>query len=117
MDRVSAKMRELSPQLALLQEVWLGSQVDRLTASLQPDWIPVCVKRPGRGPRGGLLAFVSAAAGWRVRSFGAFVAGVRGRSMGAWPARLAERAIQDSAPALEQTEALPASPLRWPRRQ
>ncbi len=68
MDRVSAKLRELSPQLALLQEVWLGSQVDRLTASLQPDWIPVCVKRRGRGPSGGLLAFISAAAGWRVCS-------------------------------------------------
>jgi Endonuclease/Exonuclease/phosphatase family len=77
MDRVSAKMRQLSPQLALLQEVWLGSQVDRLTASLQPDWIPVCVKRRGRGPSGGLLAFVSAASGWRVRSapeFHAFAA-------------------------------------------
>lgn len=77
MDRVSAKMRELSPQLALFQEVWLGSQVDRLAASLQPDWIPVGVKRRGRGPRGGLLALASAAAGWRVRSapeFHAFAA-------------------------------------------
>jgi endonuclease/exonuclease/phosphatase family metal-dependent hydrolase len=65
-DRVSAKMRELSPDVALFQEVWFGSLVNRLTLALQPDWVPICVKRRGRAPRGGLLAFVSAAAGWRV---------------------------------------------------
>ncbi len=77
MDRVSAKMRELSPEVALLQEVWLGSQVDRLTLALQPDWIPICIKRRSGGPRGGLLAFVSASAGWRARAapeFHAFAA-------------------------------------------
>jgi len=66
MDRVSAKVRELSPDVALLQEVWLGSHVDRLTLALRPDWIPICVKRRSGGPRGGLLAFVSASAGWRA---------------------------------------------------
>src|ERR1019366_5176628 len=77
MDRVSAKMRELSPDVALLQEVWFGSHVDRLIRALQPDWIPICIKRRSRGPRGGLLAFVSASAGWRVRAapeFHAFAA-------------------------------------------
>jgi len=68
MDRVSAKVRELSPDVALFQEVWFGSPVDRLTLALQPDWIPICIKRRGVGPRGGLLAFVSASAGWRVRA-------------------------------------------------
>jgi endonuclease/exonuclease/phosphatase family metal-dependent hydrolase len=68
MDRVSAKMRELSPDVALFQEVWLRSQVDRLSLALRPDWIPVSIKRRGVGPRGGLLAFVSAAAGWRPRA-------------------------------------------------
>ncbi|HEY9159178.1 endonuclease/exonuclease/phosphatase family protein [Candidatus Binatus sp.] len=77
MDRVSAKMRELSPDVALFQEVWFGSLVDRLTLALQPDWIPICIKRRSAGPRGGLLAFVSACAGWRVRAapeFHAFAA-------------------------------------------
>ncbi len=68
MDRVGAKMRELSPDLALFQEVWFGSAVDRLTQALQPDWIPICIKRGSFGPRGGLLAFVSAAARWRARA-------------------------------------------------
>jgi len=77
MDRVSAKMRELSPDVALLQEVWSGAHVDRLTRALRPDWIPIFVKRRRSGPSGGLLAFVSAAAGWRVRAapqFHAFAA-------------------------------------------
>ncbi len=77
MDRVSAKVRELSPDVALLQEVWLGSHVDRLTLALRPDWIPICVKRRSGGPSGGLLAFVSASAGWRARAapeFHAFTA-------------------------------------------
>ena len=76
-DRVSAKIRELSPDVVLLQEVWLGSHVDRLTRALQPDWIPVCIRRRRRGPRGGLLTFVSASAGWRARAapqFHAFAA-------------------------------------------
>jgi endonuclease/exonuclease/phosphatase family metal-dependent hydrolase len=68
MDRVSAKMRELSPDVALFQEVWIGSAVDRLTLALQPDWIPICIKRRSFGPKGGLLTFVRAAAGWRVRT-------------------------------------------------
>jgi len=72
MDRVSAKMRELSPDVALFQEVWIGSAVDRLTRALQPDWIPICINRRSFGPRGGLLAFVSAAAGWRARTAAEF---------------------------------------------
>ncbi len=78
MDRVSAKIRELSPDVALLQEVWIGSHVDRLTRALQPDWIPFCLRRRKRGPSGGLLTFVSASAGWRARAaprFHAFTAG------------------------------------------
>src|SRR5579863_2876193 len=77
MDRVSAKIRELSPDVVLLQEVWLGSHVDRLTRALQPDWIPVCIWRRRRGPSGGLLTFVGASAGWRARAapqFHAFAA-------------------------------------------
>jgi endonuclease/exonuclease/phosphatase family metal-dependent hydrolase len=77
MDRVSAKIRELSPELVLLQEVWLGSLVDRLTRALHPDWIPIYVKRRGGRPSGGLFAFVSASAGWHARAapqFHAFVA-------------------------------------------
>jgi endonuclease/exonuclease/phosphatase family metal-dependent hydrolase len=64
MGRVSAKIRELRPDVVLLQEVWLGSFVDRLTLALQPDWIPICLKRRSRGPKGGLLAFVNASEGW-----------------------------------------------------
>ena len=67
MDRVSAKIRELSPDVVLLQEVWFDSQVNRLARALQPDWVPIWIKRLSRGPRGGLLAFVSASSGWRVR--------------------------------------------------
>jgi endonuclease/exonuclease/phosphatase family metal-dependent hydrolase len=77
MDRVSAKIRELSPQLVLLQEVWLGSLADRLTDALHPDWIPICVKRRGGRPSGGLLAFIGASAGWRMHAapqFQAFAA-------------------------------------------
>ena len=66
MDRVSAKVRELSPDVVLLQEVWLGSHADRLSTALQPDWTPICSKRRGGGPRGGLLTFVRAAAGWHT---------------------------------------------------
>ena len=72
MDRISAKMRELSPEIALLQEVWFGSLVDRLTLALQPDWIPIRIERRSGGPRGGLLAFVSASAGWRARAAAEF---------------------------------------------
>ncbi len=77
MDRVSAKVRELAPDLVLLQEVWLGSHVDRLVLALQPDWTPICVKRRSRFPMGGLLMFVRASTGWRATSapeFHAFAA-------------------------------------------
>ena len=65
MDRVSSKVRELGPDLILLQEVWLGSQVKRLSQALYPDWIPISVKRWSGGPNGGLLTFASASEGWR----------------------------------------------------
>jgi endonuclease/exonuclease/phosphatase family metal-dependent hydrolase len=77
MDRVSAKIRKLSPDVVLLQEVWLGSHLDRLTRALQPDWIPLYVKRRGSSPSGGLLTLVSASGGWRARAapqFHAFAA-------------------------------------------
>jgi endonuclease/exonuclease/phosphatase family metal-dependent hydrolase len=77
MDRVSSKVRELRPDLILLQEVWLSSLVDRLSRALQPDWIPICIKRRRGGPKGGLLAFASASEGWLPCSppqFHAFVA-------------------------------------------
>ncbi|MGH7924047.1 MAG: endonuclease/exonuclease/phosphatase family protein [Candidatus Binatus sp.] len=67
MDRVAEKIHALAPEVVLLQEVWLGAHVSRLARILEPDWTPVCVSRRIGGPRGGLLAFVSAAAGWRVR--------------------------------------------------
>ena len=65
-DRVSAKVRELSPDVVLLQEVWLGSQVERLTTALESEWKPVWIKRRSRGPSGGLLAFIRASAGWKT---------------------------------------------------
>jgi endonuclease/exonuclease/phosphatase family metal-dependent hydrolase len=77
MDRVSAKVRDLSPDIVLLQEVWLGSHVDRLVLALQPDWTPIFVKRRSHFPRGGLLMFVRASTGWRTISapeFHAFAA-------------------------------------------
>jgi endonuclease/exonuclease/phosphatase family metal-dependent hydrolase len=64
MGRVSAKVRELGPDIVLLQEVWLGSQVNRLNQALHPDWIPISVKRWSGGPKGGLLTFASASEGW-----------------------------------------------------
>jgi endonuclease/exonuclease/phosphatase family metal-dependent hydrolase len=70
-------VRELSLDIVLLQEVWLGSHLERLSRTLHPDWIPICVRRRGGGPRGGLVAFVNAAAGWRALSepeFHAFAA-------------------------------------------
>jgi len=63
-DRVSTKVRELRPDVVLLQEVWLGSQVDRLSQALHPDWVPICVTRRSGSPTGGLLAFVGASEGW-----------------------------------------------------
>jgi endonuclease/exonuclease/phosphatase family metal-dependent hydrolase len=68
MDSVSAKVRELSPDILLLQEVWLGSHVDRLAAALQPDWTSIYIKRRGSGPRGGLLTLLRASVGWRALS-------------------------------------------------
>jgi|ERR1700722_9872946 len=64
MDRVSSKVRELRPDIVLLQEVWLGSLVDRLSHALHPDWIPISVKRWIGGPKGGLLTFARASEGW-----------------------------------------------------
>jgi endonuclease/exonuclease/phosphatase family metal-dependent hydrolase len=77
MDRVSAKVQQLSPDIVLLQEVWLGSHVNRLVQLLQPDWTPSCVKRGSHTPRGGLLIFVRASEKWRATSapeFHAFAA-------------------------------------------
>ena len=68
MDRVSAKVRELSPDIVMLQEVWLGSHLGRLATALQPDWTPIYVKRRAGGPRGGLLTFLRVSAGWRALS-------------------------------------------------
>ena len=64
MDRVSAKVRELAPDIVLLQEVWLASYAERLCGALRPDWTPSCVRRRGGSPKGGLLTFVGASAGW-----------------------------------------------------
>jgi endonuclease/exonuclease/phosphatase family metal-dependent hydrolase len=64
MDRVCAKVRELAPDIVLLQEVWLGSYVERLSGALRPDWTPGCVRRRGGGPKGGLLTFIGATEGW-----------------------------------------------------
>jgi endonuclease/exonuclease/phosphatase family metal-dependent hydrolase len=64
MNRVSLKVRELRPDVLLLQEIWLSAYLDRLTRALQPDWIPICIKRRSGSPKGGLLAFVNATEGW-----------------------------------------------------
>jgi endonuclease/exonuclease/phosphatase family metal-dependent hydrolase len=77
MDRVSAKVRDLSPDIVLLQEVWLGSHVDRLVLPLQPDWTPIVMKRRSSRPVGGLLTLIKSSAGWRALSapeFHAFAA-------------------------------------------
>lgn len=66
-DRVAAKIRDLTPDIVLLQEVWLGSLAIRLSRALNPDWIPFCACRRSGAPRGGLLTLVRAGAGWRVR--------------------------------------------------
>jgi endonuclease/exonuclease/phosphatase family metal-dependent hydrolase len=71
-DRVAAKIRELSPDIVLLQEVWLGSLAGRLSRALNPEWIPVCVRRRSGAPRGGLLTLVRASTGWRVCGAPAF---------------------------------------------
>ncbi len=65
-QRAGAKIRELSPDLVLLQEIWSGSAVDSLSRALQPDWSPLCVRRRGGGARGGLLALVRVSSGWIV---------------------------------------------------
>lgn len=71
-DRVAAKILELSPDIVLLQEVWLGSLAKRLSRALNPEWIPVCAPRRSGAPRGGLLTLVRAGAEWRVRHAPAF---------------------------------------------
>jgi endonuclease/exonuclease/phosphatase family metal-dependent hydrolase len=71
-DRVAAKIRDLSPDIVLLQEIWLGSLATRLSRALSPEWIPVCARRQSGAPRGGLLTLVRAGAGWLVRGAPAF---------------------------------------------
>jgi endonuclease/exonuclease/phosphatase family metal-dependent hydrolase len=67
MDRVAAKIRDLAPDVVMLQEVWLRSHLDRLVAALQPDWTPIFVDHRGRAS-GGLLTLVNSSAGWRAHS-------------------------------------------------
>ncbi len=68
MDRISAKVRELSPDIVLMQEVWLGSYLNRLVDGLQPDWTHAFLKRRSGSPKGGLLTFFRTSAGWHVQS-------------------------------------------------
>jgi endonuclease/exonuclease/phosphatase family metal-dependent hydrolase len=73
MDRVAAKVRDLVPDIVLLQEVWLRSHLDRLVAAVRPNWTPIFVPRRGR-PSGGLLTLVNSSAGWHAHSAPAFQA-------------------------------------------
>jgi endonuclease/exonuclease/phosphatase family metal-dependent hydrolase len=62
-DRAGARIREASPDVVLLQEIWRGWQVERLARAL-PGWTPFCVRPSMGAPRGGLLGFLRAGGGW-----------------------------------------------------
>ena len=67
LQRAGAKIRELAPDVMLLQEIWSGWAIDSLSRALHPDWSACCVRgRLGR-PNGGLLTLVRVADGWIVR--------------------------------------------------
>ncbi len=66
-QRASAKIRELAPDVILLQEIWSGWGVEILMRALHPEWKASCVPRRRGAPSGGLLALVRAASGWIVR--------------------------------------------------
>jgi len=64
LQRASAKIRELCPDVVLLQEIWSGWGVEILLRALHPDWKALSVPRRGGAPSGGLLALVRVAGGW-----------------------------------------------------
>jgi len=66
-QRAGAKIRELAPDVILLQEIWSGWAIDSLSRALHPDWSALCNQGRLGGARGGLLALVRVARGWTVR--------------------------------------------------
>jgi endonuclease/exonuclease/phosphatase family metal-dependent hydrolase len=66
MEQVAAKIRELSPEIVTLQEVWRDSEVERLVNALQPEWTPLYSIRALGAPRGGLVAMVRRSDGCRI---------------------------------------------------
>ena len=66
-QRAGAKIRELTPDVVLLQEIWGGWAIESLSRALHPDWSPLCVRGRLGGANGGLLALVRVAGGWVVR--------------------------------------------------
>ncbi|MGH7815421.1 MAG: endonuclease/exonuclease/phosphatase family protein [Candidatus Binataceae bacterium] len=65
-DRVAAKIRELSPEIAMLQEAWRAAETERLVRALQPEWTPFFASGRMNRPRGGLLGFARTGSGWRL---------------------------------------------------
>jgi endonuclease/exonuclease/phosphatase family metal-dependent hydrolase len=68
MNRVAAKVRELLPDVVLMQEVWTRSHMERLVDGLRSDWTPICINRRGGAPRGGLVTLTRTSKGWHARS-------------------------------------------------
>jgi len=67
LQRAGAKIRELAPDIVMLQEIWSGWAIDSLSRALHPDWSACCVRgRLGRA-NGGLLTLVRVADRWVVR--------------------------------------------------
>ncbi len=65
LQRIGGKIRELRPDVVLLQEVWFGMYARALRRALQAEYEAVsAARRITRWPRGGLLAFIRRRSGW-----------------------------------------------------
>jgi len=57
-ERARKKIAELKPDLVFLQEVWVGTDSDRLAHLLAPELDPIFLLTPSNRPAGGLVIFV-----------------------------------------------------------
>jgi len=66
-SRATAKIRELAPEVVLLQEAWRVAETGQIIRALQPEWTPYFAQRRNNRARGGLLVLANANAGWELR--------------------------------------------------
>ncbi|HUO06459.1 MAG TPA: endonuclease/exonuclease/phosphatase family protein [Candidatus Binataceae bacterium] len=71
-DRVCAKIRELSPEIIAMQEAWRAPVAERVAAALKPEWVPFSITNSSGHPRGGLSLFIRARNEWKATGTPAF---------------------------------------------